>query len=74
MSQDQNMTVEDEMRPEYDFSGGARGKHYKAYRKGTNLVPLDPDVAKIFPDAAAVNEALRLLVKLARQRVPSQEK
>ncbi len=41
------MTVEDEMRPEYDFSGGTRGKHYKTYRKGTNLVPLDPDVAKI---------------------------
>ena len=73
MSQDQNMTVEDEMRPEYDLSDGTRGKHYKTYRKGTNLVPLDPDVAKIFPDAAAVNEALRLLVKLARQRVPEQK-
>jgi len=72
MNDDQkNMTMEDDIRPEYDFSGGVRGKHFKAYKQGTNLVPLDPDVAKMFPDAAAVNEALRLLVKLAKQRVPS---
>ena len=37
----------DTMREEYDFSGGVRGKHYKAYRQGTNLVLLEPDVAKI---------------------------
>ena len=66
-----NMTMEDDIRPENDFSGGVRGKHFKAYKQRTNLVPLDPDVAKMFPDAAAVNEALRLLVKLAKQRVPS---
>ena len=69
MNQDQNMTMENDMRKEYDFSDGIRGKHFKAFRQGTNLVLLDPDIAKIFPDAAAVNEALRLLVKLARQRV-----
>ena len=69
MNSDKNMTEQDEMRSEYDFSDGVRGKHFKAYRQGTNLVPLDPDVAKIFPDAAAVNEALRLLVKLAKRRV-----
>jgi hypothetical protein len=37
----------DTLRDEYDFSGGVRGKHYKAYRQGTNLVLLEPDVAKI---------------------------
>jgi hypothetical protein len=46
-----NKTTEsDEMRPEYDFSGGVRGKHYKAYQKGTNIVFLDPDVAEVFKD------------------------
>jgi hypothetical protein len=71
MKHNKNNNSEDDIRPEYDFSGGVRGKHFQAYRQGTNLVPLDPDVAKMFPDAAAVNEALRLLIKLARQRVSS---
>ena len=71
MHPNKNNDSEDDIRPEYDFSGGIRGKHYQAYRQGTNLVPLDPDVASMFPDAIAVNEALRLLVKLAKQRVPS---
>jgi hypothetical protein len=70
MNQNQASNPENDIRPEYDFSGGVRGKHFQAYRQGTNLVPLDPDVAKMFPDAAAVNEALRLLIKLAKQRVP----
>ncbi len=60
---------EDTMREEYDFSGGVRGKHYQAYRKGTNLVLLDPDMAKIFQDSAAVNSALRMLVQVARENV-----
>lgn len=42
----------DEMRPEYDFSGGVRGKHYKAYQKGTNIVLLEPDIAKVFKDSS----------------------
>ena len=70
MHPNKNNETEDDIRLEYDFSGGIRGKHYQAYRQGTNLVPLDPDVANMFPDAIAVNEALRLLVKLAKQRVP----
>jgi hypothetical protein len=70
MSQKQATEIHDDMRPEYDFSGGVRGKHFRDYRQGTNLVPLDEDVAKMFPDAASVNEALRLLIKLAKQRVP----
>lgn len=58
----------DEMRPEYDFSQGVRGKHYQAYRAGTNVVLLEPDIAAVFPDSASVNEALRLLVRLAKTK------
>ena len=57
----------DDMRPEYDFSGGVRGKFYKEYMKGTNVVLLDPDVAEVFPDSRAVNEALRVLAQLAKR-------
>lgn len=59
----------DEMRPEYDFSGGVRGKHYEAYGAGTNVVFLDPDIAQVFTNSAAVNQALRQLVKLAKAHV-----
>jgi hypothetical protein len=62
---------EDEMRPEYDFSqlkGRVRGKYVERYREGTNLVLLDPDVAAAFPDAKAVNEALRLLMDIAQRQ------
>ena len=58
----------DEMRPEYDFSQGVRGKHYQAYRAGSNVVFLDPDIAEAFPNSASVNEALRLLVRLAKTK------
>lgn len=57
---------EDDLRPEYDFSqmkGGVRGKYVERYRQGTNLVLLDPDIAAAFPDAKAVNDALRLLLQ-----------
>ena len=50
-----------QMRAEYDFSGAVRGKHYKRYVESTNVVVLDPDIAKRFKNAAAVNEALRSL-------------
>ena len=59
MKQAHNSDENDELRPEYDFSGGVRGKHYEAYRKGTNVVFLDPDVAQVFKDSASVNQALR---------------
>ena len=49
----------DEMRPEYDLRGGVRGKYYERYKQGTNVVLLEPDVAKVFRDSATVNEALR---------------
>jgi len=58
----------DELRPEYDMKsllkGGVRGKYAHQYRAGTNLVLLEPDVAKAFPNGKAVNEALRLVMKL----------
>jgi len=74
----------DDMLPEYDFSGGVRGKHYRAYQRGYKIivhkgdgtteerdytlpegaVMLDPDVRAYFPDAEAVNSALRGLIKL----------
>jgi hypothetical protein len=60
---------QDAMRPEYDFSGGVRGKHHQAYREGTNVVVLDPEVARAFRDAEAVNRALRMLINLAREEV-----
>jgi hypothetical protein len=60
--------VED-MLPEYDFSGGDRGKYLARYHSGTNVVLLDPDIADAFPDAASVNRTLRLLVNVARRQV-----
>ena len=56
-----------EMRAEYDFSKGIRGKYYKKFMKGTNVVVLDPDVAKVFTDSKQVNEILRSITKIARQ-------
>ena len=56
------------MRKEYDFSGAVVGKYAKRYAKGTNLVLLDPDIAAVFPDSASVNQALRLLVRLAKTK------
>ena len=66
MSQEPEMTVDDEMRPEYEFSNGVRGKYYEAYQQSSNVVVLDADVAEIFRDSASVNEALRLLAKIAK--------
>jgi hypothetical protein len=63
---------EDDLREEYDASlirSGVRGKYANQYREGTNLVLLAPDVASAFPDAKAVNDALRLLMSVAKQSV-----
>jgi len=62
--------VSDELRPEYkreDLGVGIRGKYFEEYRKGTNLVLLSPDVAKVFSTEEAVNEALRSLINLAEK-------
>ena len=53
---------------EYDFRSGVRGKYAKRYAQGTNLVPLEPDVAKIFTSAQSVNESLRALAGIIRLR------
>ena len=55
----------DDMKEEYDFSGGVRGKYAKRYAQGCNVVVLEPDVAKLYPDAEAVNRALRALAEVA---------
>lgn len=52
----------DDLRDEYDFSGGERGKYAKRFAEGSNVVVLDPDVAKRFADSVSVNEALRSLL------------
>ncbi|MDQ3420028.1 MAG: hypothetical protein M3541_14855 [Acidobacteriota bacterium] len=59
----------DNLRPEYDFSRGKRGVHHEAYRAGTNVVFLEPDLVDAFPDSASVNQALRLLVRLSHSKV-----
>jgi hypothetical protein len=56
---------EKEMQVEYDFNKGTRGKYAKSFKLGTNIIVLEPDVAKIFPDSAAVNEVLRAVAKVA---------
>lgn len=52
----------DEMRAEYDFSKGVRGKYAKQYAEGTNVVVLEPDIAREFPTDESVNDALRSLI------------
>ena len=58
----------DEMLPEYDFSGGVRGKYANRFAAGTIMVVLDPDVAELFPDPKSVNNALRALGRIIRDR------
>lgn len=63
------MKKAEEMRAEYrreDLGKGVRGKHFAAYQQGSNLVLLKPELAKIFPDADAVNAALESLVGIAK--------
>ena len=59
--------VADELRPEYDFRGGERGKYAARYAEGTNVVLLDQDVAEVFPDSKSVNEILRALLKIMKR-------
>lgn len=56
-----------EMQAEYDFSGAVRGKYAKAYAAGTNVIVLDPEVARVFPDSLSVNEALRSLLPIIKR-------
>jgi hypothetical protein len=61
----------DDMREEYDFSGGVRGKYADRFAKGSNVVVLDPDVAAEFKTRQAVNDALR--DQLTRRRAGDKE-
>ena len=54
------------MRKEYDFRKGARGKYTRKYKAGTNIVLLDPDVAKVFKTPTSVNQALRSLAQIIK--------
>ena len=58
---------EDDIRPKYDFTGAVQGKHYRQYWAGQGLIALDEDLRDSFPDAAAVNQALRLLLSIREQ-------
>lgn len=63
-----NKSGESEMREEYDFSRGVRGKYARRFAHGTNVVVLETDVAKVFPSAEAVNSSLRALAAIIRRR------
>ena len=67
----------DELRPEYDLSklkGGVRGKYHKQATAGTNLVLIEPELNELFPDAEAVNRALRLLHDTAKRSANRRQK
>ena len=63
MSKPEDKNKVGEMRAEYDFSGGVRGKYAKRYAEGSNVVVLDPDVAEHFKTSEDVNRALRELAE-----------
>ena len=69
MSQKVNPEGDEDMLPEYDFAHGVRGKHHEAYKAGTNVIFLEPDLARVFSDSASVNRVLRLLLNLAKENV-----
>ncbi|HSE16114.1 MAG TPA: hypothetical protein VLB46_03630 [Pyrinomonadaceae bacterium] len=69
--------LSDEMRPEYDFRKlkfVGRGLYAERYRSGTNLVLLEPDIREAFPDDESVNEALRVIAKVAKQQATRAQK
>jgi hypothetical protein len=65
---DFNKQDEPAMREEYDFSRGVRGKFARRHAQGTNVVVLEPDMARVFPDAESVNRSLRTLADIARRQ------
>jgi len=62
------MSNDPDMLEEYDFSQGIRGKYAERYAEGTNVIVIDPDLVKIFPDHVSVNEALRSFAAVIKQR------
>jgi hypothetical protein len=63
MSKTDKHDQDDEMRSEYDFSDGVRGKYAERYAEGSNVVVLEPDVAERFKTSEEVNRALRKLAE-----------
>jgi hypothetical protein len=61
--------VEWDSTDEYDFSNGVRGKYVQRFASGSNIVVLSPDIAEVFPDSGSVNEALRMLIEIARRGI-----
>jgi hypothetical protein len=68
MKKKSNKSADPDLRAEYDFSSGVRGRYARRYAQGANVVLLEPDVAKAFPSSAAVNSSLRVLAALLRQQ------
>jgi hypothetical protein len=60
------MQKDPEMLEEYDLSNGVQGKYSKRYTKGTNVVVIEPDIAKYFPDHDSVNKALRSVLRIIK--------
>ena len=58
------------MRDEYNFEEGNRGKYVRRYKEGTNLVLLDPEIAKYFPNSKSVNSALQGLISQGVVQLP----
>jgi len=63
----QNFEMEDDLRPEYDFTQMTVVARGQGRKRANVTINLDPDVAKLFPDSNAVNEGLRLLMRLIKQ-------
>ncbi|HEY9172034.1 MAG TPA: hypothetical protein VI136_07120 [Verrucomicrobiae bacterium] len=68
MKKASDKTTSQDMRAEYDFSRGVRGKYARRYAQGTNVVVLDADMAKCFPSAELVNDSLRALAGIIRRQ------
>jgi len=62
------MPKDQDLLEEYDFSKGVQGKYAKRYAEGTNVVVIDPDVAKFFPDHDSVNQELRSLIEIIKRQ------
>jgi hypothetical protein len=62
------MRKDPDMLEEYDFSKGIRGKYAKRYAEGANVIVIEPDVAKYFPDHDSVNQALRSLSEIIKKQ------
>lgn len=75
MNKNKNKIEDEEMRSEYDLSqlnNRVRGKYVERYNSGTNLILLETDVQAAFPDSESVNEALRMLIKVANRQTQKQ--